>query len=269
MEAILLEVKDVTKRFGGVMAVDDVSMVIKEGEINGLIGPNGAGKTTLLNLISGIYRPTRGRIYFCGHDITGESASARAGLSIGRTFQQPQLFGEMTALENVALGQYTRTRIGFLGGGLWPGASFHKNLQALRQSSMERMELVGLQDISDVQCGGLPYGQKKILEIARAMGCMPRLLLLDEPAAGLNHSEVEQMNKLILKIHSKGISVLLIEHNMRMVMNLCHKLTVLDFGRVIALGTPDEIRSNERVQEAYLGKSTRRDGRGRRGDVNL
>jgi len=263
----ILEVKNLTRRFGGVVAVDDVSMAVKEGEIKGLIGPNGAGKTTLLNLISGVYRPTNGRIYFCGQDITKESASARAGLSIGRTFQQPQLFGEMTALENVALGEYCRTRIGFLGGGLGPGSNFCKNLQRLRTSSLERMELVGLQNISDMQCGGLSYGQKKILEIARAMGCRPRLLLLDEPAAGLNHSEVEEMNKLILKIHSKGISVLLIEHNMRLVMNLCHNLTVLDFGRVIAQGTPDEIRPNKRVQEAYLGKGTRGDGR-RRDDAH-
>jgi len=267
LEAIL-KIKDLTKRFGGVVAVDDVSIVVKEEEIKGLIGPNGAGKTTLLNLISGVYQPTKGRIYFSGQDITEESASARAGLRIGRTFQQPQLFGEMTALENVALGQYARTRIGFLGGGLGPGNNFRKNLQALRQSSMERMELVGLQNVSDVQCGGLPYGQKKILEIARAMGCRPRLLLLDEPAAGLNYSEVDQVNQLILKIHSMGISVLLIEHNMRLVMKVCHNLTVLDFGRVIAQGTPDEIRPNERVQEAYLGKGTRRDSRWRRGDAN-
>lgn len=248
----ILEIRNVSQEFGGLLALDRLSVSIEKGEIFGLIGPNGAGKTTLFNLITGIYRPSSGEVLFEDRPIGGFKPHRIAEVGIGRTFQNIRLFKKLSALDNVRVGRHTVSQAGFF------SAIFHtpwaiKNERVTREKSMELLELVGLGDKAIELAGSLPYGEQRCLEIARAMALDPSLILLDEPAAGMNATEKEELLILIRKIQEMGVTVLLVEHDMNVVMNICHRIAVLDYGRKIAEGAPEQIKNDERVIESYLG----------------
>lgn len=247
MAEVLLEVKNVNKAFGGVVTASNVNMKVLAGEIHGLIGPNGAGKTTLLNLISGIYDVDSGDIFFKGQNITHLPAYKRAKLGIGRTFQSPRFMNRASIKDNLELGtdlknQFSYTQ-SFFGK---KGADFYEELAEL-------MEIAGFSFDWHDRINSLPYGQQKLLEIVRAMLAHPTVILVDEPAAGLNKMEQERVCQLLYKAVSSGVGVVLIEHAMDMVMSVCHNITVLSFGEVIAEGLPEEVANNKQVIEAYLG----------------
>jgi branched-chain amino acid transport system ATP-binding protein len=251
----LLEIREISKIFGGLKALDQVSLSVKAGEIFGLIGPNGAGKTTLFNLISGAMRATGGRIFFRGKEISSLPDYRICRLGIARTYQNIRLFGKMTVLENVLVGRHCRTR-----SGLW--ATF-LGLPVERTENREGKKMAGqlldffrLAGKKDEKASALAYGEERRLEIARALATDPALLLLDEPSAGMNPQEVKELNQLILRIRESGKTVFLIEHNMKVIMDICDRIAVLDFGEKIAEGVPEEVRENQRVVEAYLGKET-------------
>jgi branched-chain amino acid transport system ATP-binding protein len=250
----VLEVRKLTRRFGGVTAVDDVSFTVEAGEIFGLIGPNGAGKTTLFNLVTGITRPTSGGFWHRGADITGARPHEVARRGIARTFQNIRLFTELSALENVMIGRHCHTRSGLLTGilGLPPGPSEER---AVRKRARELLALVDLEGKEEVQARNLPYGDQRRLEIARALALEPDMLLLDEPAAGMNSSERAALSEFTCDLRDRyGLTVLLIEHHVPLVMGLCDRIAVLDFGRLIALGDPGKVRRDPAVIEAYLGE---------------
>lgn len=230
----LLEVRGVSRHFGGVKALHEVSLQVEEGSITGLIGPNGAGKTTLFNLLSGIDRPTSGSIFLAGRDLRRLKPHEVCGLGVARTFQNIRLFGRLSVLDNALVGRHRH------GGGL--------------SEARRRLDEVGLADREDEAAGSLPYGLQRRLEIARALATDPRLLLLDEPAAGLNPTETDDMSHLIRGVARAGITVLLIEHDMRLVMGICQRIVVLDHGEKIFEGTPVEVRLSPRVRAAYLGE---------------
>jgi branched-chain amino acid transport system ATP-binding protein len=248
----LLRLDRLTRRFGGLTAVDAVSLEIEPGRVSAIIGPNGAGKTTLFNVISGFLAPSEGRVEFGGRELTGRQPHEIAALGVVRTFQLVQLFPELTAVENVQVGRHLRTH-----GGVW--AALARPAWAKREQvetatvARELLAFVGLGGREDVQAAALPYGQQRLLEIARAIAAEPKLLLLDEPAAGLNPAETEHLAETIRRIVARGITVLLIEHDMSLVMRLADRIFVLDFGRLIAAGTPAEVQRNEAVLAAYLG----------------
>lgn len=250
---VLLEVRALSKEFGGVRAVDRVDLSLDRGEIRGLIGPNGAGKTCFLNLLSGFYPPTSGAIFYRGENISRRSPQDRPALGIGRTFQVSQLFGRMSVLENVLVGHYPE-----MSGGVFAAFLRHRTLKKHRETlqgkALRLLNFVGLEGLGELSAGLLPYGQQKILEVARALAHRPALLLLDEPASGLNPQEVERVKALVRQVNETGVTVLVIEHNMRLVMDLCHRITVLSSGAVIAEGKPEEVQRDERVLEAYLGR---------------
>jgi branched-chain amino acid transport system ATP-binding protein len=248
----LLAVDDLGKAFGGVRAIDGVSFTIGRGAVHSIIGPNGAGKTTLLNLLTGLVEPDRGQIRLDGRELAGCAAHRFAAAGIGRTFQNLQVFYNMTALENVMTGRHLLERDA-LWATLLRAPSLARSEAATRARAHELLARVGLADWADEMADAMPYGALKRLEIARALAAEPRLLLLDEPAAGLNATEARDIDALIKRLASDGTTVVLVEHNMKLVMGVSDHLLVLDQGRKLAEGTPQQIRDNPAVIEAYLG----------------
>jgi branched-chain amino acid transport system ATP-binding protein len=248
----LLNVRNLSKSFGGVHAVQDVTFAVEHGVVYSVIGPNGAGKTTLFNLVTGVYTPSRGEIHLDGEHVGGRAPHELAAMGVARTFQNLQVCMNMTALENVMVGAHLHVDRSMLKAMLRPPA-LRSRESRLREEAAELMRFVGLERYLDASADAMPYGALKRLELARAMAAKPRLLFLDEPAAGLNPKETGVIDELVRRIAATGVTVVLVEHDMKLVMNLSHYILVLDYGRKIAEGTAEEVRNNPDVIAAYLG----------------
>jgi branched-chain amino acid transport system ATP-binding protein len=249
----MLEVRGIRQVFGGVTALDDVSFTVNQGEITGVIGPNGAGKTTLFNIITGIYRRTAGIISLQDKEISGLPAERLAALGMVRTFQNIELFNQMTVLENVMVGLHTKGYSGMLACSCkMPWAV--REEKRLRHEAQRWLEFAGIAELAEVEAGNLPFGKGRLLEIARAMASAPKILLMDEPAAGLNSQETLGLATLVRTIRDLGITVVLVEHDMELVMDICDRIVVLNLGKKLAEGTPREIQENPEVIAAYLGE---------------
>ena len=265
--AALLEVQHISKHFGGLKATDDISMQVEQEEILGIIGPNGAGKTTFFNLITGTYRLTSGKILFDGKDVTNYTPEKMAKLGMARTFQNIKLFKFLSVLENVKVGFHIQTSTGMVDSILH--TKRYRNDEALaNEKGMEILRRVGLADQAALLAGNLPYGWQRRLEIARAMALSPKILLLDEPAAGMNPSETAELMGFIRTLRDDGITVVVIEHDMKFMMNLCDRIVVINYGKKLAEGTPAEVTRNEQVIEAYLGTGLTIDSKRAGGHAN-
>nr|WP_246553922.1 ABC transporter ATP-binding protein [Bradyrhizobium ottawaense] len=255
MVATSLEVRDVSLRFGGVRALTDVGFSIREGELFSIIGPNGAGKTSIVNCISGRYKPTEGQLYYQGRDITALTPNARASLGIGRTFQNLALFHHMSVLDNIMVGRHHLLKNNFLTGSLYWLTGARKEELEHRRKVEEIIDFLDLQSVRKAQAGTLSYGLRKRVELARAMALEPRLILLDEPMAGMNFEEKEDMARYIVDLNEEfGMTVVMIEHDMGVVMDISHRVMVLDFGKKIAEGDPATVLADPHVRRAYLGE---------------
>ena len=249
----LLQLQHVTQRFGGLVAVSDVNLDVHENEIVGLIGPNGAGKTTIFNVVTGIYDPTEGKVLFDGKEITGKKVHEITKCGMARTFQNIRLFSELSVLDNVKIGMHIQVKSDLVSA-MFRLPRRNKAEKEVTEKCLELLKLTGLASKADDRAGSLPYGSQRRLEIVRAMATGAKLLLLDEPAAGMNEQETQDLMDFIRILKDKGYAIFLIEHDMKLVMNICERIYVQNHGVVIANGTPDEVRTNQEVIDAYLGQ---------------
>lgn len=252
----LLELSNVGIQFGGLVAVSELNFCVSQGELVGLIGPNGAGKTTVFNMVTGVYTPSQGTVRFDGSPIAGLSPNQITAFGVARTFQNIRLFSSLSVIDNVRTAFNLHLKTGMVGA-LWRGRGFREEERRVRGEALELLEIFGLSRFADAPCRSLSYGDQRRLEIVRALATQPRLLLLDEPAAGMNPTEKVELMKLIRFTQERfGLAVLLVEHDMKVVMGICERIAVLEYGRKIAEGTPAEIQKNQRVISAYLGEET-------------